>query len=165
MQEIVVGPGEALGNREVWQLGLAELDLDIAPFGDPQRVVARLRQLGPEVAHLGSRLHVVLITGELEPIRIRHQGSGLDTQQSVVRFVVVLLGVVRVVGRQQRRTDLASDLEQLGVGGPLFGDPVILDLDEEVVFAEDVLEPGGLLERHLVVARHDGLQHLTSEAA
>jgi hypothetical protein len=46
--------GEALGQREVGQLRLAELDLDVAALGDPQRVVARLGHLAEQVAHLGA---------------------------------------------------------------------------------------------------------------
>ncbi len=40
--QVVGVVGEALGQREARQLGLAELDLDLGPLGDPQRVVARL---------------------------------------------------------------------------------------------------------------------------
>ena len=47
--------GEALGEREVGQLRLAELDLDVGPLGDPQRVVARLGELAEQVAHLVPR--------------------------------------------------------------------------------------------------------------
>ena len=43
--EVVGVVGEALGEREVGQLRLAELDLDVGPLGDPQRVVAGLGQL------------------------------------------------------------------------------------------------------------------------
>ena len=59
---------------------------------------------------------------------------------------VVLMGVVGVVRGEDRRVDLASDLEQLWVGGALLGDALILQLDEEVVAPEDVLETSGVLE-------------------
>ena len=67
---------------------------------------------------------------------------------------VVLMGVVRVVRGEDRRLDLAGDLEQLRVGGALLGDALILQLDEEVVAPEDVLETSGVLERSFVLPLH-----------
>ena len=67
---------------------------------------------------------------------------------------VVLMGVVGVVRGEDRRVDLASDLEQLWVGGALLGDALILQLDEEVVAPEDVLETSGVLERSIMLALH-----------
>jgi len=52
-------------------------------------------------------------------------------------------GVVGVVGGEQRGTNLFRDLHQVGHNPPLCFDAVVLDFDEEVVLAEDVLEPGG----------------------
>ena len=67
---------------------------------------------------------------------------------------VVLMGVVGVVRGEDRRVDLASDLEQLWVGGALLGDALILQLDEEVVAPEDVLETSGVRERGVVLPLH-----------
>ena len=47
----------------------------------------------------------------------------------------------------------------------LLGDAVVLQLDEEVVAPEDVLQPARLLQRGLVVAGEQRLQHLAAEAA
>ena len=157
--------GEALGDREVGQLRLAELDLDVGALGDPQRVVARLGHLGEELAHLGRGLQVVLVAVELEAVGVAHERPGLHAQQRVVRLVVLAVGVVAVVGGQQRRADPPGDLEQLRVGAVLVGDAVVLQLDEEVVAAEDVLQPGGLLDGLGLVALEQRLQHLPAEAA
>ena len=136
--------GEALGDREVRQLRLAELDLDVGPLGDPERVVARLGHLAEQPAHLVRGLQVVLVAVELEAVGVAHQRAGLHAQQGVVGLVVLAVGVVAVVGGQQRRLDLAGDLEQLRVGAVLLGDAVVLQLDEEVVAPEDVLQSGRL---------------------
>ena len=53
--------GEALGQREVRQQRLAELDLELAPLGDPQRVVARGLDLAEQVPHLLRGLQVVVV--------------------------------------------------------------------------------------------------------
>jgi hypothetical protein len=78
---------------------------------------------------------------------------------------VLAVDVVAVVGGQQRRPDAAGDLEQLGVGLVLLGDAVVLDLDEEVVLAEDVLEAGRLGDGVLHVSPHQRLQDVAAQAA
>ena len=95
------------------------------------------------MAHLGRRLQVVLGALELEPLRVGEQRAGLHAQQRVVRDGVLAVRVVAVVGGEQRRADAPGDLDQLRVGPVLVGEAVVLQLDEEVVAAEDVLEPGG----------------------
>ena len=50
-------------------------------------------------------LQVVLVALELEALRVAHQRAGLHAQQGVVGHVVVAVGVVAVVGGQQRRAD------------------------------------------------------------
>ena len=47
----------------------------------------------------------MLVAVELEAVGVAHQRPGLDAQQGVVGLVVVLVGVVAVVGGEQRRTD------------------------------------------------------------
>ena len=107
----------------------------------------------------------MVVAAELEAVRVAHQRAGLDAQQRVVGDGVLAVGVVAVVGGEQRGADAAGDLEQLRVGAVLLGDAVVLDLDEEVVPPEDVLEPAGLLERPLLVAPHQRLEHVAAEAA
>ena len=163
--EVAGSVGEALGDREVGQLRLAELDVDVGALGDPQRVVARLGKLAEQVPHLGRGLQVVLLALELEPLRVAERRAGLHAQQRVVRLVVLAVHVVRVVGGDQRGADLAGDLDELRVRVALGLQPVVLQLDEQVVLAEDLLQPPGLVERALLVALQQRLQHVPAEAA
>ena len=137
------------GSGKFGQQRLAELDVELGPLGDPQRVVARLRHLAEQVAHLVGGLEVVLVALELEALRIAISAPGLHAQQRVVRLVVLAVGVVRVVGGEQRGADPLGDLDQLRVRVALRRQAVVLQLDEQVVLAEDVLQPAGLLERAL----------------
>ena len=82
-----------------------------------------------------------------------------------MRHGVVAVRVVAVVGRQQRRPDTACDLDQLRVRPVLVGQPVVLELDEEVALPEDVLQPGRPPLRLVLVARQQRLQHDTAQAA
>ena len=61
--------------------------------------------------------------------------------------------------------ELAGDLDELRVGAVLVGDPVVLQLDEEVVAPEDLLQAPGLGQRTRLVAGHERLQDVAAEAA
>ena len=114
--QVLLRGGHPRRQRELRQLGLAELDRDVGPLGDPQRVVAGRGHLAEEVAHLLRRLEVVLVALEVEALRVAHQRAGLHAEERVVGEVVVAAGVVAVVGGQQGRAELPGDLDQLGVG-------------------------------------------------
>ena len=133
----------AFRHRERGQDRLAELDLDVGALGDQQRVVARLGHLGEQRAHLGRRLEEELVAVELEPVLLVDLGAGLHAQQRVVRLGVVLVRVVAVVGGEQRRADRTGrSASASGWSRCCVGEPVVLQLDEEVVAPEDVLEAG-----------------------
>ena len=93
--------------------------------------------------HLVGCLQIVLVALETKPVRVGPQRAGLDAEQHVVGIVLRPTGVVGVVGGEQGRPGPGGDLEQVGHDRFLRGQPVILDLDEEVVSPEDVLEPAG----------------------
>ena len=156
---------EAVRHREFGQARLAELDLDVGPLRDEQRVVARLGDLAEEMAHLGGALEVVLGALELEAVGVGEQRTGLHAQQGIVRDGVLAVRVVAVVGGEQRGIDAAGDLDELRVGALLVHDAVVLQFDVEVLPAEDVLQPSGppLGLRH--VAGQQGLEDHPSQAS
>ena len=155
----------ALGDGELGKLRLAELDLDVGPFRDPQRVVARVGALTEEVAHLRRGLEVVLLTLELEPLRVVDRRARLHAQQRVVRDRVVAVHVVAVVRREHGQREALGDVEQCAHRLVLRRDAVILELDEEVLGPEDVAQTRRLVERSLLVAGHQRLQHVATETA
>ncbi len=71
--QVIVVTLELVRNREVGKLRLAKLDGDVGSFGNPEGVVARLRQFVEERSHLGGRLQVVLVAVELETVGVRHE--------------------------------------------------------------------------------------------
>ena len=108
----------------------------------------------------------MLVALELEPLRVAQQRAGLHAQQRVVGLVVVAVGVVAVVGGEQRRADRSWRSRcSLGLVSCCAGEAVVLDLDEQVVLAEDVLQAGRLVEGALLVALQQRLQHVPAEAA
>ena len=153
------GDGERREDR------VPELELDRGPLGDEQRVVACFRRLAEQMAHLLRALDVELVAVELEPVRVALQRAGLHTQQRVVGLRVFLLRVVAVVGREQRRIELARDVEQRADDLGVVVDAVVLELDEEVLAPEDLLEPRRRGQRRAFVALQDELRHEPAEAA
>ena len=91
--------------------------------------------------------------------------AGLHAQQRVVGDVVLAVGVVAVVGGEQRRPDPPGDLDQGRVGLVLLGQSVVLQLDEEVPLAEDVLEAGGQRLGFDPVVGQQGLEDHPAQAA
>jgi hypothetical protein len=164
LAQVVVLRCHPLGEDEPGQLGLSELDLDPGPLGDGQGVVAGLGELTEQVAHLRRRLQVVLVALEAEPLGVVDGGTRLHAQEGVVGHGLVGTGVVAVVGGQQRRTQPAGELDQLGVGAALALDAVVLQLDEEVVGPEDVAQAAGQTGRLGRVVAEQGLADDAAEA-
>ncbi len=154
-----------LRRRERRQHRGAELDLDVGPLGDEQRVVARLRVVREQVAHLDRGLEVELVGVELEALRVVAHRAGLHAQERVVGLGVVAVRVVAVVRRQQRRAHVARQLDQLRVDLQLLGEAVVLELDEERVAPEDGLEAVDVRAGQLVVTLQQRLRNRTAEAA
>ena len=64
-----------------------------------------------------------------------------------MRFGVVAVRVVAVVGRQEAELELPGDAQEPRVHPLLLGESVVLELDEERVAAEDVTEAAGKVAR------------------
>ena len=111
---------------------------DVAALGDEQGVVAGLGVVAPHVAHLGGALEVELVGVELEALGVGQRRAGLHAQQRRVRLGVLGVGVVQVVGRQQRQVEVLRELQQVVLDAALDVEAVVHELAEEVLRAEDV---------------------------
>ena len=162
---LVRGALEIGGDRELGQRAVAELNSQVNPLGNRQCVVAGLGDVAEEVAHLRGGLKVVLVALEAEAVGVRHACARANTEQGVVHLVVAVLDVVQVVRGEERRVQVASNLQEAGVGAGLLGQAVVLHFDEEVFGAEDRLQTPGQLEALLVVVTQQGLKDNTTQAA
>ena len=89
-----------------------------AALGDHQSVVAGLRQVGEEIAHLGGRLEVVL-RRQAAAVGILDMRALLDAQQHVMRLVHRGLGKVDIVGRHQRQPAFIGEIDQRALDAAL----------------------------------------------
>ena len=70
------------------------------------------------------------------------------------------VGVVRIVGCEEGRTDLDGDLNQIRQYLALCRDPVVLNLNKEIVATENVLVHPGCFLGSLVVPTQAGVPFL-----
>jgi hypothetical protein len=134
------------GRVESWQpvLRLAldqhllELGQQRDALGDHECVVAGARKVDEHATHLSRALQVEVLGVEPESLRVRLELLLLDAQQHVVRLRVVGPRVMEVVRGHDVGADLPRHLYLHGQDLPLVAEPMVLQLDEVPVCAEDV---------------------------
>ena len=122
------------------QAQLAEGHLQVGHLGHAPRVQERARLVGEERLHLRGRLEVELLRLEAQPVGRVEVGAGAHAEQHVVGLVLLAAHVVQVVGDDELGARLRRQAQELGVQGTLLGQAVVLELQEEVVRAEDVCD-------------------------
>ena len=81
-----------------------------------------------------------------------------------MRFRVVLVQVVTVVGRGKQQAVFAGHLDEARVDAVLFGQAVVLELDEEVLFSKKANVAGERLFRLLELFAQEKLGDLAAQA-
>ena len=95
--------GDAGRDLGLGQVRAADLQFEVALFGDELRVRHSLGQVAEQLEHLRFRLHVVGVVVHLElALRVVDGRVRADAEQHVVDRGVLAHGVVRVVGRDDR---------------------------------------------------------------
>ena len=149
---------------EIGQLYHAELEFDVAALGDLPRDVDGLGIGRERLAHLLLALDIEFVGGKLHIAPVLDGAVGLDADEDVLRAAVLLLGVVAVVGGDERDARLAGYTRYQRQDALLLGDAVVLYLKEEVVLAEDV----AVFQRRRLCAVIVGIEqlarHLSREA-
>ena len=147
--------------RELGQVHVRPVELVAALGRDLEGVVERFGTPGEERAHLVLGLEVELGALHALAVDVIDLGVGADAAHGVLRGGVRTREVVDVVGRDDLDAQAVRELDQVlreRLVGPAVaeGEPVVLDLDVEVV-AEDALEGAGPLLRLVEVAVEDVL--------
>ncbi len=142
---------------------LTERQGQVGHLGDAPAVADRLELVREEGRHLRGVLHVELVRLELEAARRVEVVAGPDAEQDVVRLGLVLADVVEVVGDDQRQADLRRELEELAVEPGLLGQAVVLELEVEVVLAQDLAVLPGHMAGQLPVLDLERLGDLAAQ--
>ncbi len=120
--------------------------------------------IGEQLPHLCRRLQVELVRVELEPVRIGEGRPGLDGEKHLVRARVVCVHVMQVVRCDQGQREVLRQPEQVGHDAALDAEPVVHDLGEVVVLAEEIAKVCRRLARLVVLAEPQAGLHLAARA-
>ena len=153
-----------LRHREVREVMAGDVERGVDALGDPHRVVDGLGVLREDPPHLLGALHVEVVGVELHPLLVAEGLAGADAEEDFVRERVVLREVVRVVRGDELEADLLAEARHHRHDLLLVGDAVVLDLEEEVLGAEDVLELQRGIARLGVIASGEALGDFALEA-
>ena len=126
-----------LGHLEAREHRLAELErrcLHRSAISSVALDAPRVRR--EELRHLVRRLQVHLARAVVALLRLVERAARLDARQVEVRLGVGALGVVDVVGRDERQAELARELDEDAVQDRLLGQAVVLQLDVEAARLE-----------------------------
>ena len=115
--------------------------------------------------HLVVVLDEELVAVELHAGGVVNRLAGLDAQHHVLRVGVVFAEVVAVVGGDQRQAEIFFQLEQAGMDAVFQLQALILNLEEEIFFAEDVGVRAGSRARGVVVAFDQALGDFALQAS
>ena len=127
----------AVRGLEMRQMVVVELKFDVAALRDLRRVLEGLVQLREARAKLLLRLDVEFVGGELQAVGLVDGLAGLDAEQDVLHNGVLAAQIVGVVRDDQRQASLPGELQQHRVDLCLLGQAVVLQLEIEIVRAED----------------------------
>ena len=124
--------------RELREPDLAQLQLDVQALRDLEARAEGLRIVREVLGHLGRGLEIELIGVELPVVRVLQRVPGLDAEKRLVGPRVLVAEVVDVAGCDERKAGLSRELGEGRVDPRLLGKAGVLDLDVDVVAAEDL---------------------------
>ena len=118
---------------------VAELEIEVAARSDLCRIIRRFRLIRKQSSHLFFAFQIELIVGKPHAVRIIQRLSCLNAEKNIVIAGIFLSHVMSIVRHRQRDSGLLRDPDQTGGRFLLFADSVILDLQIEVIRAEQFL--------------------------
>ncbi len=131
--------GMALRHRKLGERIFHAVQLQVAALGNLHGPREHRRRILEQPRHLVRALHKKLVAVELEPVGVVNLRARLHAQHHLVRVRVLAAQVMRVVRRHQRNPQLPLQPEQIGLDLLLRLQTLILNLQEEISLAEDVL--------------------------
>ena len=149
---------------ELRQVILAEGEVKLAPVGDALGVLHGIGISGKQLLHLLRGADVEIPRLIAHAVFIVNDLAGLDAQQHIVAFGVLLPEIVGVIGADQGNARLLVQAQQAPVHRGLLGDAVVLKLQIEIVPAQNVLHGQGIFLGPLIVAADQAAGNFTGQA-
>ena len=133
---------DIFGRGKGWKM-IGEIELIGAPAGNGERIFDGAGVILKGGLHFRRGLEVELVRAEPEAVALVDGFAGLDAQQHIVGPHVLLFQVMAVVAGHQGDGQFGAHLPQGAVHRLLDVDPVVLDLEIEMVVAKEFLVPAG----------------------
>ena len=159
----VLPRGQPVGTGEFGQVGLGEIEFQIAPLSNADGVLNGSGVAGEEHLHLPRVLVVELVGGKAHLAVLAHGAPRLDTGQHLLHVGILAAEVVAIVGSHQREVALPRQPHESGEDLPLLGEVVVLDLDVVVPRSEDRGHGESGVLGTLVVPRQEPLGDVTRQ--
>ncbi len=122
-------------------LGLAKLELTIAPFSDFNGSSYSLNLVGEKRLHLVRRFQVKLVALETEAVFLLNRlCTRVYCEQNILSLPIFGSDIVDIVGHDERNAEFLAHCNEGFVNPFLFGYAVILKFKEEVVRSENLSE-------------------------
>ncbi len=118
------------------QLSDAELNFHMTSVRDSLGIFHRFPCIGEESLHLLLAFDVVLSPFVTHSVFIRNLFAGLETEQNIMGIRVRRICIMDIIGGDQGDIQLFTHFQQFRIYKPLFRQPVILQFQKIVPFAE-----------------------------
>ena len=115
---------------------LAKFELEIAALGDLERVRDRLGKIAEQLAHLARRFQIQF-RHVTHPSLIAQIFTGTDAQHHIMRPVMLALEKMHIVRRDEAESKFPRQGRQSAIAFSLLGNAMIVQLDEEILCAEN----------------------------
>ena len=112
--------------------------LRIAALGNFQCAREHVRRALEYLIHLVVAFDVEVAALEFHPVLVLNTLAGLNADHHVLRMGVVLAQVMAVIGGDERHPHILFKLEKIGMDAMLQLQPLVLNLEEEVLFAKNI---------------------------
>ena len=138
---------------------------EAAALGDIERAREYLGGVLEQARHFVVVLDEELRTVELHAARVVNGLAGLDAQHDVLGVGIVFAQVMAVIGGHERQAEIFLELEEAGMDAVLHLQSLILNLEKEVLFAENIGECSGGRAGGVVIALGQAFRDFSFEAS
>ena len=121
------------------QLGHTKFNLHMTSLRDPVRVFQRFQRIWEKPRHLLRRFHIILAALIAHSVLIAEFFLSLQTKKNIMWFRILCHSVMHIIGGNQIDPRLSVHTEKLLVYSLLLRDPMILKLQKEISFSENIL--------------------------
>ncbi len=150
----------AFRQREDRQMVAVRFEVDVAALRDLDGVLNRARDVAEELPHFFLGTHVVGVVVHAEALLVVEMRAGLNREEDILIAPVFRIDVMRIVRRDELRTEFVTEFEEDFVDLHKLRHVVILQLEEEVIRAEDVVIPRQAFARLVDIAFVNQLRNL-----